>query len=118
MSERSTAEWRRVLEASVRLQQLVPDAVLVGGSAAVLHLGHRVSLDDDHVIRDLVERFDEVLDALESTDGWVTARTRRPVLILGSLAGGETGIRQMIRQRPLGVAEATGPGATIPVPTL
>jgi hypothetical protein len=118
MSERSTAEWRRVLEASVRLQQLVPDAVLVGGSAAVLHVGHRVSLDDDHVIRDLVERFDEVLEALEATDGWVTARVRRPVLILGSLAGVETGIRQLIRQRPLEVEEVAGPSGAIRVPTL
>src|SRR5258708_17003306 len=101
MSERSTAEWRRVLEASVRLQQLVPDAVLVGGTAAALHLGHRVSLDDDHVIRDLVERFDEVLDALESTDGWVPARTRRPVLILGRRAWVVTGIRRMRRPRHL-----------------
>jgi len=118
MPDDPRVEWDRVLAASVRLQQLVPDAVLVGGTAAALHLGHRVSLDDDHVIRDLVERFDEVLDALESTDGWVTARTRRPVLILGSLAGVETGIRQMIRQRPLEVEEITGPGGTIRVPTL
>src|SRR5258708_35601364 len=118
MPERSTAEWRRVVEASVRLQQLVPDAVLVGGSAAVLHVGHRVSLDDDHVIRDLVERFDEVLEALEATDGWVTARVRRPVLILGSLAGVETGIRQLIRQRPLEVEELATRSGSIRVPTL
>jgi hypothetical protein len=96
-------EWRRVLDASVRLQQLVPDAVLVGGTAAVLHAGHRLSLDDDHVIRDLTERFDDVLEALEATEGWVTARVKRPVLILGSLEGVETGIRQLIRRRPLEV---------------
>lgn len=104
--------------ASVRLQQLVPDAVLVGGSAAALHAGHRVSLDDDHVIRDLVERFDEILDALEASDGWVTARVKRPVLILGSLEGVETGIRQLIRQRPLEVEAVVTPTGSIRVPTL
>src|SRR5437016_6773305 len=100
MAENSSSDWESVVAASVRLQQLVPDAVLVGGTAAALHVGHRVSLDDDHVIRDLAERFDEVLEALETTDGWVTARINRPLLILGSLAGVETGIRQLIRQRP------------------
>lgn len=50
--------------------------MLVGGSAAAHHAGHRVSLDDDHVLADLRERFEEVLGALEQTDGWVTARVR------------------------------------------
>jgi hypothetical protein len=85
---------------------------------AALHVGHQVSLDDDHVIRDLVERFDEVLEALEATDGRVTARLKRPVLILGSLVGVETGIRQMTRQRPLEVEEFPVPSGTIRVPTL
>jgi hypothetical protein len=40
----------RVLAAAARLQQLVPDAVLVGGTAVALHVGHRESLDDDHVV--------------------------------------------------------------------
>lgn len=62
-----------VYEAAARLQELVPDAVLVGGSAAAYHAGHRVSLDDDHVVADLRERFDHVLKALEQTKGWVTA---------------------------------------------
>src|SRR2546423_6363383 len=110
--------WQRVLAASTHRQRLAPDAVLVGGSAAALHAGHRLSLDDDHVVRDLAERFDEVLDALEATDGWVTARVRRPVLILGSLEGVETGIRQLIRQRPLEVEEVSTRSGSIRVPTL
>ena len=52
---------RAVYAAAARLQELVPDAVLVGGTAAVHHAGHRVSLDDDHVVMDLRGRFDEVL---------------------------------------------------------
>jgi hypothetical protein len=118
MAEGAGAGWDRVLAASIHLQRLVPDAVLVGGSAAALHVGHRLSLDDDHVVRDLVERFDEVLDALEATDGWVTARVKRPVLILGSLEGIETGIRQLVRQRPLEVEEVATRSGTIRVPTL
>jgi len=107
-----------VIAASIHLQRLVPDSVLVGGSAAALHAGHRLSLDDDHVVRDLIDRFDEILEALEATDGWVTARVKRPVLILGSLEGVETGIRQLIRQRPLEVEEIATAAGNIRVPTL
>lgn len=98
-------EWADVQRSAARLQRLVPDAVLVGGSAAATHARHRVSFDHDHVLTDLRDRFDTVLEALESTDGWVTARVARPVQILGSLDGVETGIRQLIRQRPLEVEQ-------------
>lgn len=110
--------WDRVLAAAAHLQELVPDAVLVGGTAAATHAGHRVSFDDDHVLADLRERFDELLDALEATDGWMTARVNRPVLILGNLDGVETGIRQLIRRRPLEVEEVKVDRRTIRVPTL
>lgn len=49
----------------------------------------------------LRERFDAVLTELESVAGWETARVKRPVLILGSLDGVETGVRQLSRARPL-----------------
>ena len=110
--------WTDVLAAAARLQRLLPEAVLVGGSAASTHVGHRVSYDDDHVLSDLRERFDDVLEHLEKQEGWVTARVNRPVLILGSLDGIETGIRQLIRRRPLEVEEIAGPGGPIRVPTL
>ncbi len=110
--------FRRVLEAAARLQEILPDAVLVGGSAAAHHAGHRVSLDDDHVLTDLSDRFKEVLRALEETEGWVTARVRPQVLILGSLDGVETGIRQLIRRRPLEVEEIEIGARRLKVPTL
>lgn len=110
--------WSDVLAAAVRLQQLVPDAVLVGGSASALHAGHRISLDDDHVLTDLRERFDDVLEHLERDDGWRTARVNRPVLVLGSLDGVETGIRQLIRTRPLEVEELETPAGALRAPTL
>lgn len=112
------SEWAAVLDAAARLQQLVPDAVLVGGSAAALHAQHRVSYDDDHVVEDLRSRFDGVLDALEDSQGWVTARLSRPVLILGSLDGVETGVRNLIRTRPLEVESVDVPAGTLRVPTL
>ena len=111
-------DLQRVLEAAARLQERVPDAVLVGGTAAALHARHRLSLDDDHVIADLEKRFDDVLCALEETDGWVTARVQRPVLILGRLHGVETGIRNLIRRRPLEVEEVVVGNRSVRVPTL
>lgn len=107
-----------MLGAAARLQQLVPDAVLVGGTAAAQHAGHRVSFDDDHVVADLVERFDDVLAVLEDTDGWVTARLKRPVLILGSLDGVETGVRNLIRRRPLEVEQIDVAAGSVRLPTL
>ena len=41
-------ELVRVLESAARLQEVVPDAVLVGGSAAALWANHRSSFDHDH----------------------------------------------------------------------
>lgn len=110
--------FRKVLEAAARLQEVLPDAVLVGGSAAAHHAGHRISLDDDHVLTDLHERFDQVLEALERSDGWVTSRVRPQVLILGRLDGVETGIRQLIRRRPLETERVTVGGRQLKVPTL
>ncbi len=107
-----------VFAAAARLQELVPDAVLVGGSAAAHHAGHRVSLDDGHVVADLRERFDDVLAALEETRGWVTARVQRPVLILGRLDGVETGVRNLIRRTPLEVEVILVGNRTLRVPTL
>jgi hypothetical protein len=86
----------------------------VGGTAAAVHAGHRVSLDADHVLEDLRERFDEVLAALESAAGWQTERVQRPVLILGQLDGILTGIRQLRRTRPLETETRAG----LRVPTL
>ncbi len=111
-------EFRQVLEAAARLQELVPDAVLVGGAAAAHHAGHRLSFDDDHVVADLRGRFDSVLQALEETDGWVTSRVQRPVLILGRLDGVETGVRNLIRRRALEVAEVKVGRRKLRVPTL
>ncbi len=111
-------ELLRVLRSAAKLQEVLPDAVLVGGSAAALWANHRSSYDHDHVVKDLAERFDTVLEAIESTDGWVTNRVTPGKIILGELGDIESGVRQLIRKEPLEVAEVTLPSRqTVRVPT-
>lgn len=110
----------RVLESAARLQEVVPDAVLVGGTAAALYAEHRESFDHDHVLLDLAERYADVLEAVESSDGWVTSvrASSPPLTILGSLDGVEAGLRQLRRTRPLEVEEHHVAGRPLRVPPL
>ena len=110
-------DWEQVLSSAARLQRLLPEAVLVGGTAAGIHVGHRASRDADHILTDLRSRFDEVLGQLESVAGWTTARVNRPVLILGSLDGIETGVRQLIRSEPLETMTVSIGNQEITIPT-
>lgn len=111
---------RQVLVSAAKLQEVVPDAVLVGDSAA-LYAGHRESFDHDHVLPDLVERYETVLEAVEATDGWATSvrASRPPFTIMGSLGGVEAGLRQLRRTRPLETTRVDiGDGATVVAPTV
>lgn len=107
MSENTAVlpDWDRVLSSACRLQKLLPEAVLVGAE-------HRLSQDADHVMPDLRRRFDEILAHLESV-----ARVTRPVQILGSLDGIETGVRQLIRSEPLETTTLQHRDATLTIPT-
>jgi diaminopimelate decarboxylase len=108
-----------LLESAAHLQRLVPGAVLVGGSAAILYADHRESRDHDHVVTDLADRFEMVLEAVEEDEGWATNRVTPGKVILGNLDGIETGVRQMIRKSPLEVATVSVPsGGEVTVPTL
>ena len=66
---------------------------------------------------DLRQRFDQTLADLEAVAGWRTARVQRPVQILGSLDGIETGVRQLIRDEPLETTEIDYQGETLTLPT-
>lgn len=110
-------DWELVLSSAARLQRILPGAVLVGGTASAIHAEHRFSRDADHVLVDLRGRFDAILAELESVAGWKTARVKRPVLILGSLDGIETGIRQLIRAQPLETMRLDYHGERLTVPT-
>jgi hypothetical protein len=118
MSADALPDWEKVLSAAAHLQRLIPSAVLVGGTAAATHVKHRFSRDADHVVPDLTARFDLVLAELESVSGWVTARVNRPVQILGSLDGIETGVRQLIRKAPLETMTIEEAGHRVVIPTL
>lgn len=108
-----------LLESAAHLQRLVPGAVLVGGSAAILYADHRESRDHDHVVADLADRFEMVLEAVEDDEGWATNRVTPGKVILGNLDGIEAGVRQMIRKIPLEVAAVSVPsGGEVTVPTI
>jgi hypothetical protein len=117
MSENDLPEWEQLLSAAAHLQQILPGATLVGGTAAAIFAGHRVSYVADQVLVDLRTHFDNVLATLESVAGWQTARVNRPVLILGSLDGIETGVRQLIRHEPLETQQVTIGNILLIVPT-
>jgi hypothetical protein len=108
-----------LLESAAHLQRLVPGAVLVGGSAAILYADHRESRDHDHVVSDLADRFEMVLEAIEQDEGWATNRVTPGKVILGNLDGIEAGVRQMIRKTPLEVTTISVPsGGEVTVPTI
>jgi hypothetical protein len=116
-SNKALPEWERLLSAAAHRQRILPDAVLVGGTAVATHTHHRLSYAADHTLNDLRGRFDEVLAQLESVAGWQTARIRKPVLILGFLDGIETGVRQLIREAPLETATIQIGDDSITIPT-
>jgi Nucleotidyl transferase AbiEii toxin, Type IV TA system len=108
-----------LLESAAHLQQLVPGAVLVGGAAAIVYADHRESTDHDHVVADLADRFEMVLEAVEGDEGWATNRVTPGKVILGNLDGIEAGVRQMIRKVPLEVVTINLPsGGEVTVPTV
>jgi hypothetical protein len=108
-----------LLESAAHLQRLVPGAVLVGGAAAILYADHRESSGHDHVVADLADRFEMVLEAVEEDEGWATNRVTPGKVILGNLDGIEAGVRQMIRKAPLEIAMVTVPSdGEMTVPTV
>ena len=109
-----------VLSSAARLQEVVSDAVLVGGSAAAVYAGHRDSFGHDHVLPELVDRYDAVLEAVEATEGWATSvrASKPPFTIMGRLGGVEAGLRQLRRSRPLETSEVdVGDGQVVVAPT-
>jgi hypothetical protein len=106
-----------VLEKAAQLQELVPGAVLVGGSAAALYAHHRESFDHDHVVADLAERFDTILQNLEALGDWSMTKAQPGKIILGELGGIETGVRQLLRSRPLESTDMEVRGKRLVVPT-
>ena len=110
--------WQKLLEAAANFQELLIGSVMIGGSAAAVHLKPRYSFDADHILSDLKENYEEVLDFLEGRDDWETARIHPPKLILGNFQGVETGIRQLRRNRPLETEQIHITGKSLTTPTV
>ncbi len=110
-------EWEHVISAAAELQNLVPGCILVGGSASAIHAKHRLSMDAGHVLTDLAERFENLLEFLETHKEWKTARIQPPKLILGNFLGVETGLRQLIRSQPLETETVEFSGRILTIPT-
>ena len=110
--------WQKLIEAAANFQELLTGSVMIGGSAAALHLKHRYSFDADHILSDLKENYEEVLDFLEGRDDWETARIHPPKLILGNFQGVETGVRQLRRNRPLETEQIHIKGKSLTIPIL
>lgn len=111
-------QWHATLEAGVKAQKLIPGGVAVGGTAAALYAGHRLSVDSDHLLADLRGTFDTVLERLEDDTEWKTARVKRPVLILGSIGEAEVGFRQTRRSGIVEAVEIPTPTGLLTIPTL
>jgi hypothetical protein len=112
------AEWSSILKAGVQAQRLVPGAVCVGGTAAALYAGHRISHDTDHVLPRLRESFEDVRAFLEAQPEWKTARVTPPVLILGSIDNVEVGFRQLRRNAAIETKVIETEAGNLTVPTL
>ncbi len=110
--------WQKLIEAAANFQELITGSVMIGGSAVALHLKHRFSFDADHILNDLKDNFEEVLDFLEGRDDWETARINPPKLILGNFQGVETGVRQLGRNRPLETEQIHIKGKSLTIPSL
>ena len=112
-------DWETLLAQAAILQTKVPGAVLVGGTAAALHAGHRISFDHDHVIRDLGRNYGAAIAALESIAGWRTQRRVRGKLVLGGIHGIDAGLRNQRRSQPLETTSISlKNGAKLRIPTV
>jgi hypothetical protein len=116
--DESAQQWEKVLRAGVEAQKIVPEAVAAGGTAAAIYAHHRMSLDVDHLVSNLRDRFEEVRETLERTPDWKTARVFAPKMILGSLGDVPIGFRQMIRSLPLDSTTTQTPSGPLVIPTL
>lgn len=116
-TEEDLAAWENTLRAGVIAQSLV-GGIAVGGTASAIYAGHRLSADTDHLLMNLREHFDDVLEKLSESPEWKTARLKRPVLILGAISNCEVGFRQSIRSTPIDTVEVETNYGVLTVPTL
>jgi hypothetical protein len=98
-------DWETLLAHAALLQTKIPAAILVGGTAAAVHAGHRISFDHDHVVKDLSKNYDAAILALESIAGWRTNRRVKGKMVLGNVNKIAAGVRNQRRSAPLETTE-------------
>ena len=107
---RKPPDWERLLADAALLQAKLPGAVLVGGTAAAAHAHHRISIDHDHVIKDLSKHYDTAIASLESIVGWRTKRRIKGKLVLGEINSIDAELRNQKRSAPLETVTVDLPG--------
>ncbi len=113
--------WNRVLAAAAKLQSVIPEAFLVGGTAVGIYAPYRTSRDADHLMSDLPRHCTEVLARLEVLAGWSTEIVRGQHTILGRMDGIEITLMDdgRVRQHvPLEVQTYRLRNLTLRLPTL
>lgn len=105
---------------AAEFQRFLPGATLVGGSAIAYYCHHRRSDDHDHVLPNLHDNYDSIVDTLNNVDGWQLSRTasNRPNTILGTYKDYMAGVRQLRRKRPLQTQAISVGAHTLTLPTL
>ena len=111
-------EWNEIIAAGIKAQSLIEGSLAVGETAAALYAGHRISRDTDHLLMSLRNNFDEVLEKLDESPEWKLTRTKKPVLILGSINNVEVGFRQSRRTKPIETTVIATNYGNLTVPTL
>lgn len=76
------------------LQSKMPAAILIGGTVAAVHAGHRISFDHDHVVTDLAKNYDAAILALESIAGWRAHRRAKGKMVPGNVNKIAAGFRK------------------------
>jgi hypothetical protein len=117
ISQSLPPSWDEIITAACRFREIIPDAVLIGGCAVIIHAGHRMSYDIDHWIGDLKTNFVDVLSTLESANGWNTAWTKGLLSILGTIDGVKASIRHVPITSSLETITVNYKGMTFVIPT-
>lgn len=111
-------EWNEIIRAGIKAQELIKESIAVGGTASALYAEHRISRDTDHLLMSLKENFEEILSKLSESPERKLTRTKKPVLILGSINDVEVGFRQSRRTVPIETGIIETDYGKLVVPTL
>lgn len=111
------SRWHSILEAVVAVQAVLPEAIMIGGSAITAHTGHRLSSDADMVMRNPDRDWRTVRGELEELDGWITDYPKIPTNPMGRYDDARVSVRKLSRLRDIELAEVIHKGRTLRLAT-